>query len=137
MRDGCEHVDLTKDHAREVDRTRLAMEADKQDAPTAASASERTRRRMRCSARLYDDIEPFAITDLKQQLSKIVACRVNDLSRPEGRRGRQALVVDVNGDDTSAAIATRGAGDEERANTAHTDHGQSLGWALRHPRQGM
>ena len=137
MRDGCEHVDLTKDHAREVDRTRLAMEADKQDAPTAASASERTRRRMRRSARLYDDIEPFAITDLKQQLSKIVACRVNDLSRPEGRRGRQALVVDVNGDDASAAIATRGAGDEERANTAYTDHSQSLGWALRHSRQGM
>ena len=71
-----EHVDLTKDHAREVDRTRLAMEADKQDAPTAASASERARRRMRCSARLHDDIEPFAITDLKQQLSKIVACRL-------------------------------------------------------------
>ena len=64
------------------------MEADKQDAPTAASASERARRRMRCSARLHDDIEPFAITDLKQQLSKIVACRFNDLSRPEGRRGR-------------------------------------------------
>ena len=88
MRDGCKHVDLTKDHVREVDRTRLAMEADEQDAPTAASASERTRRRLRCSARLYDDIEPIAITDLEQQLSKIVACPVNDLSRPKGRRGR-------------------------------------------------
>ena len=113
------------------------MEADKQDASTAASASKRTRWRLRRSARLYDDIEPFAITDLKQQLSKIVACRIDDLSRPEGRRGRQALVVDVNGNDASAAIATRGAGDEERANTAYTDHNQSLGWALRHSRQGM
>ena len=88
MRDSCKHVDLTNDHVREVDRTRLAMEADEQDAPTAASACERTRRRLRCSARLYDDIEPIAITDLEQQLAKIVACPVDNLSGPECRRGR-------------------------------------------------
>ena len=88
MRDSCEYVDLTKDRAREIDRTRLAMKADEQDTPSAASASEGATGRTRCSTRLDDDIESFASADLKQQLAKIVTGRVDNLSRPEGRRGR-------------------------------------------------
>ena len=51
-------------------------------------ASEGATGRTRCSTRLDDDIESFAIADLKQQLAKIVTGRVDDLSRPEGRRSR-------------------------------------------------
>ena len=137
MRDGCKHVDLTKDHAREVDRARLSMEADEQDTASTAGAIERPSWSARCPTRLNDDIESLAIADLKQQLSKIAAGRVDDVSRPKGRSGRQTLVIDIDGYDTSAAIATRGTGDKERANPTYTDHSQSLGWALRHSRQGM
>jgi len=65
MRHRCEHVDLPKDRTREVDRARLAVKADEQDTSSAASASERARGRARCSTRLDDHIEAFAITDLE------------------------------------------------------------------------
>jgi hypothetical protein len=113
------------------------MEADQQDTASTEGAIERPSWSARCPARLNDDIESLAIAVLKQQLSKIAAGRVDDVSRPKGRSGRQTLVIDVDGYDTSAAIATRGASDEKRADTTRADHSQSLIWALRHSGQGV
>ena len=102
------------------------MQSDEEHTPPAARTGNRRGGCVRRPACLDHDVESDSIAQLEQELGEVVPRRIRDLLGSERGGSCQPLVVDVDRDDAAVLRTARCAGDDERADAAHSDHGDKV-----------